>query len=114
VAFEQEKQVVRAILSAIEDGPLDLSMTAERARNADPTALYFVFGWVRAWYPATHPAADGVLGRLAELCDAHPDVAQMSKKGGFDPIVDWFEDEYEYRDFSAPDFIELIVEKLEG
>lgn len=114
MSFEREKQLAREILEAIEDGPLDLSTTAERAENADPTLLYFLFGWIRAWYPSTHPAADGVLGRLAELLAKHPNVGQMAKTGGFDPIVDWFEDEYEYRDMPAEEFVSLIVEKLEG
>ena len=82
-------------------------------KDADPTLVYFVFAWLRANYPASHPAADAILGRLGELCTKHPEAARIATKGG-DSLLEWFEDAYSYRDFAADEFIDLVVEKLEG
>jgi hypothetical protein len=38
----------------------------------------------------------------------------MARLGEKDPIVVWFEETYEYRDFDRNEFISMIVEKLEG
>ena len=72
-----------------------------------------VFAWLRANYPASHPAAEGVLGRLVGLMGASS-VAAAVKKGGRDSIFTWFQETHEYREFSRGEFIDLIVEKLEG
>jgi hypothetical protein len=55
-----------------------------------------------------------VLGRIVELCTKSSRVAQMARSGGKDPIVEWFEETYEYRDIDRDEFISMIVEKLEG
>lgn len=114
MAFNQEKRAARRLLAAIEDGKLNTTETFELINDADPTLVYLIFTWLRAWYPATHPASDGVLGRLTELLKQHPEAAQLAKEGESDSVVTWFEDEYNYQDLRAGDFIDLIVEKLEG
>ena len=114
MAFEQEKQAAARILSAIEDGTHDALQTFHLIADADPTLVYLIFAWIRAWYPSSHSAADGVLGRLTELCAKHPTVTQMAKEGESDSLVAWFEDEYNYRDLPAAEFVDLVVEKLEG
>jgi hypothetical protein len=38
----------------------------------------------------------------------------MAKDGKEDALVAWFEDDYAYRDLRAAEFIDLVVEKLEG
>ena len=114
MAFEHEKRSARRLLGAIEDGTLDTPNTWYLISEADPTLVYFIFCWIRAWYPAHHPAADGVLGRLTELLTRYPKAAQLAKEGAADSLVGWFEDEHEYRDLRADEFIALIVEKLEG
>lgn len=68
MAFEHEKRTARSLLAAIEDGTLDASDTYSILENEDPTLVYLVFMWIRATYPPSHPAADGVIGRLANLC----------------------------------------------
>ena len=112
--LDNEIRAAREIVAALEDGGRDTTQTHFLVEDADPTLLYLVFAWLRASYPANHPAADGVLGRLSALCTAHPAVARRAKEGQADPIVEWFEDAYAYRDFDADAFCELIVEKLEG
>ena len=114
MSFDNEKRTARRILAGIEDGKPSVSATFDLINEAEPVLVSLIFGWIRAWYPSSHPAADGVLGRLAELCTKHPKAARMAKEGESDSIVAWFEDQYGYRDFRADEFVELIVEKLEG
>lgn len=114
MSFAPEKRAAHRILSALDQGPLDATHTIANIRDADPTLIYFLFTWLRATYPPSHPASDGVLGRLGELVSRYPEAVRIAKKGASDPIVQWFEDAYSYRDFLADDFVDLIVEKLEG
>lgn len=114
MGFETEIRAAREIVSALEDGTRDTAQTYFLVENADPTLLYLIFAWLRGSYPPTNPASDGVLGRLTALCTQYPAVAQRAKAGQSDPVVDWFEDAYEYRNFEADGFCELVVEKLEG
>ena len=114
MAFNTEKAAARRLLQALEDGTLGASDTFHLVAAADPTLVYFVFAWLRAWYPASHPASDAVLGRIGELCSRYPKAARMAQDGKSDPLVEWFEDDYGYRDFRGAEFIDLVVEKLEG
>ncbi len=114
MAFNMEKAAARRLLGALEDGKLGTADTFQLAEKADPTLVYFVFAWLRAWYPQSHPASDAVLGRLGELCARYPKVARMAKDGQQDSLVEWFEQAYGYRDFRAAEFVDLVVEKLEG
>jgi hypothetical protein len=114
MAFDMEKAAAQRLLGALEDGRLGAADTFHLVEEADPTLVYFVFTWLRACYPPSHPASDGVLGRLGELCSRHPKAARMVKDGKEDALVEWFEDAYNYRDFRGAEFIDLVVEKLEG
>lgn len=114
MAFETEKEAARRMLAALEDGQLGASTTHQLYSDADPALVHFLFAWLRAWYPPSHPAADAVLGRLGDLVDKHPAVASLATEGKSDVVVEWFEDAYAYRDFRADEFVDLIVEKLEG
>ncbi len=112
--FDSEKAAAERLLGALEDGRLDAADTFYLVEKADPTLVYFLFAWLRAWYPPSHPAADAVLGRLGDLCSQYPAAARIAKEGQKDAVVAWFEDAYGYRDFRAAEFIALVVEKLEG
>ena len=114
MAFSIEKAEAQRLLGALEDAKLGASDTFRLVEKADPALVYFVFTWLRAWYPANHPASDAVLGRMGELCSRYPKAARMAQDGKEDPIVEWFEDAYNYRDFRAAEFIDMVVEKLEG
>jgi hypothetical protein len=114
MSFETEKREARAILAAIEDGGPTPAQTFRLLQGADPTLVHFVFAWLRAHYPSSHPSSDGVLGRLGTLCTEHPQAARMARTGGEDPLVAWFAEAHSYRALDADAFIDLIVEKLEG
>ncbi len=113
MAFSIEKAEAQRLLGALEDAKLGTSDTFRLVEKADPALVYFVFTWLRARYPSSHPASDAVLGRMGELCSRYPKAARMAQDGKEDPIVEWFEDAYNYRDFRAVAFIDLVVEKLE-
>ncbi|HEY0193843.1 MAG TPA: hypothetical protein VGC42_22155 [Kofleriaceae bacterium] len=80
--------------------------------DADPALLYLIVTWLRKHY-ADHVNADAVVGRLVEL-STRGSVAQKLKEGQADAVVQWFEENYSYRKLETKEFIELIVEKLEG
>lgn len=114
MAFDTQKAAARRLLGALEDGTLGAADTFYLVEEADPALVYFIFAWLRAWYPKSHPASEGVLGRLGELCSRHPAAARIAKEGQKDAVVEWFEDAYGYRDFRGAEFIDMVVEKLEG
>ena len=114
MSFEHEKRVARSILAAIEDAGVTPARTFDLVRDADPALLHLIFSWLRTRYPSSHPTSDGVLGRLSDLCTQHPKAAQLAKTGQSDPVVAWFEKGHNYRHYSATDFLDLVVDKLEG
>ncbi len=114
MAFEQEKREALYLLQGIENGILRTAELGHLVDEADPALVYLVFTWLRSYYGAGHPAAEGVVGRLVELTDGHGSAKAKMREGKADPIVVWFEEEYSYRNVGAEEFIELVVEKLEG
>lgn len=113
MSFEHEKQSALRILEGIELGTMESGETHSHLRDADPTLIYFMFKWLRKRYHE-HEAAEGVLGRLSDVCNEYRDLTRRAKEGEDDPVVGWFEGSYKYKDLTAEEFIELIVEKLEG
>lgn len=113
MSFEHEKQTALRLLQGIELGTMTADESYRELSEADPTLVYFIFKWLRKRY-REHPAAEGVLGRLAEVCNEYRDITRRAKEGEDDPVVGWFEGSYQYKDLEGPEFIDLIVEKLEG
>ncbi len=64
MAFNEQKRTARNLLAAIENGALDTTDTFAILEREDPMLVYFIFKWLRASYPPSHPAAEAVLGRL--------------------------------------------------
>lgn len=79
---------------------------------ADPALVYLIFTWLRKRY-ADHPNSDAVIGRVVAI-SSRGATARIMKQGQADPVVQWFEDSYSYRTLEKAEFIELIIEKLEG
>ncbi|MEO0603630.1 MAG: hypothetical protein AAF211_19480 [Myxococcota bacterium] len=113
MSFEPEKRTAARMLDAIENASLDLEDARGLYEEADPALVYLLFAWLRDRY-RHHSAAEGVLGRIVELCQRSPITAQFARDGERDSIAQWFEETHEYRDFDRDDFISTIVEKLEG
>jgi hypothetical protein len=112
MALEQEQRAALRILEGIEDGTMSATDTYGLVEDADPALIYLIFTWLRKRY-ADHPNADAVIGRLVEV-SSRPKVAKLMKDGQTDVVVEWFEDAYSYRKLEKEQFIELIIEKLEG
>ncbi|WP_146158155.1 hypothetical protein [Enhygromyxa salina] len=113
MAFEYERAAALRILQGIEQGLLSTADSYTLVEEADPTLVYLIITWLRTRY-RSDPAAEGVIGRLVELCEAYPAVTEMVKQGKEDSVVEWFEDGYSYRALEAEEFVDLIVDKLES
>lgn len=113
MSFQHEKQTALRMLEGIEQGTMTPAESYTLLDEADPTLVYFVFKWLRKRYK-DHPAADGVLGRVKEICNTYRAITRKAKSGEDDPVVEWFEGTYDYKDLAAAEFIDVIVEKLEG
>ena len=113
MAFEQQKAAAFRILSGIEEGTMSASQSYDLVEDADPALIYLLFTWLRRRY-ADDPNADAVVGRLLAVLDRNASVALKMKEGQSDPVVQWFEEEHSYREFGAEDFVDVVVEKLEG
>lgn len=112
MALEQEQRAALRILEGIEEGTMSTTDLYGLVDDADPALIYLIFTWLRKRY-ADHANADAVIGRLVEV-SGRPKVAELMKEGQADVIVEWFEDAYSYRKLEKQEFIELIIEKLEG
>lgn len=113
MAFEHEKRTALRLLEGIELGTMTTGECFREFSDADPVLVYFIFKWLRKRY-RDHDAGPGVLGRLADLCNEHRSLTRRAKGGEDDPIVGWFEGSYKYKDLNSEEFIDIIVEKLEG
>ena len=113
MSFQQEQKAALRILEGISEGTMSAADSSALVEEADPTLVYLIFTWLRAHYGPDDPASDAVLSRLVAISN-RPSVAKMMKEGQGDPVVEWFEDAYSYRKLGSKEFIELIVEKLEG
>ena len=112
MAFEQEQRAALRILEGLEEATTSANDVQGLVDDADPALIYLIFTWLRKRY-ADHPNSDAVIGRLVAVSN-RPSVAKQMKEGQSDPVVQWFEEAYSYRDYGAKEFIELVVEKLEG
>jgi hypothetical protein len=113
MAFEHEKRQALRILEGIEHGSASASESFQLIEDADPTLVYFIFTWLREHY-ANHPAAEGVIGRIVEICSRYPAVTSQVKEGESDSVVTWFEDTHSYRELDSHEFVDIVVDKLEG
>ena len=84
VEFEHEKKTALRLLQGIELGTMTTDESYGELRDADPALLFLIFKWLRKRY-REHPAADGVLGRLSDLCNEHRDITRRAKAGEDDP-----------------------------
>jgi hypothetical protein len=112
MALEQEQRAALRILEGIEEGTLSATDSFSLVEDADPALIYLIFTWLRKRY-SDHPNSDAVIGRLLAISNRGK-VPKMMKEGQADAVVQWFEESYSYRDLGSKEFIELIIEKLEG
>jgi hypothetical protein len=112
MSLEQHQREALRILEGIEEGSMSATDSVALVEDADPALIYLIFTWLRKRY-ADHDNSDAVIGRLVAI-SSRGSVAKKMKEGQADPVAQWFEENYSYRTFEAKEFIELIIEKLEG
>jgi hypothetical protein len=112
MALEQERRAAMRILEGIEEGTMSANDSFELVESADPALVYLIVTWLRKRY-ADHPNSDAVIGRVVAI-SGRGAVPKRMKEGQADPVVQWFEESYSYRELDKVQFIELIIEKLEG
>lgn len=112
MSLEHHQREALRILEGIEEGTMSTADSFALVEDADPALIYLLFTWLRKRY-SDHANSDAVIGRLVEI-SSRGSVAKKMKEGQADPVVEWFEDSYSYRTLEAKEFVELIIEKLEG
>ena len=113
MSLQQEQKAALRILEGIENGTMTAAESFALIEDADPALIYLILTWLRRRY-AGHDNADAVVGRVVAISDRYPAVTAKMKEGQADPVVEWFEDGYSYRELGSKEFIELIIDKLEG
>ena len=112
MAYDHAKRAALQILESVENGNMSPAESFALVENADPALVYLIFTWLRKRY-ADHPNSDAVIGRLVAISNKGT-VPKKMKEGQADPVVEWFEDAYSYRELDSKEFIDLIVDKLES
>ena len=113
MALEQEQRAALRILEGIEEGTMSAADSFALVDEADPALVYLIFTWLRKRY-ADHTNADAVIGRLLAISNRYAAVTKKMNEGKADAVVQWFEESYSYKELPKTEFIELIIEKLEG
>ena len=114
LSFEDEKQEALKMLQGIELGSMTPEESFQLLDDADPVLIHFIFKWIKKHYHRDHEMADEVRARLKDVQNSYRSLTRKAKAGESDAIVDWFEGTHKYRDLPAEEFIDIIVEKLEG
>lgn len=110
---EETREGIR-LLTGLENGTLSSADAYNIAERRDPVLVYFVLRYLREKYPLGE--SSGVARRLIELTSTYDQLVKMSKTGEKDILREWFDESYNMRQFfdQSSQFVELIVEKIEG
>jgi hypothetical protein len=111
-----DKTLAERLLRGLEDGRLSTSEATTLAQDLDPVLVHSILRFLRETYPASHPAASGVLDRVVALTSNWPGIVAAAKTGEQDPISQWFASEYTFAEFRGrgPEMLDLIIDKLES
>lgn len=112
--FAEEKQHAFGILQGIAQGTAMADETFALLKDTEPVFVYFIFRWLKKHYHKDHDDYEFVKANLSDVRNSHRQLTRMAKDGEEDPLVEWFEGNYRYREMSAFEFVDLIIEKLEG
>lgn len=104
------------VLTGLEDGKLDHEKAAKYALELDPVMVFFLLKFLRDKYPASNPSSLGVLERLVQVLNNHPQVLARSKAGEKDPVTEWFLESYDMKSyFRDPEALfQILFDKLES
>lgn len=112
--FAEEKNQALAMLMGIVDGTMMPDESHELLDQADPALVYFLFKWIKKYYNGEREDSEGVRARLSDVKNSFRSLTRKAKDGEMDPIVEWFEGTYRYRELDPVAFVDLVIEKLEG
>ncbi len=112
--FEEEKAAAMAMLEGIVLGSLEPDELFQLLDAADPTLVHLLLRYAKKHYHRDHEHYDEVRGRLKDLTNSYRSLTRKAKEGETDPVVDWFEGTHRYSELEAAEFIDIIVDKLEG
>ncbi|TPV96907.1 MAG: hypothetical protein B7733_02350 [Myxococcales bacterium FL481] len=112
--FADEKRAAFEALCGIVTGAAAPEESYAQLDPADPTLVYFIFKWIKKYYHRDHPDNAVVRSNLSAVTNQYRSLTRKAKDGENDPIVEWFEGTYRYREMSAGELIDVVVEKLEG
>ena len=110
-AFDEKREALR-LLDGLENGGMAADDASSIAQDLDPVLVHVIVKFLRETYPVSDPAATAVLERVVQLNSAWKGLVARCQEGEQDPITEWFESEYAYRDFRGrgAEMIELIVD----
>ena len=111
-----EKREAVRLLTGLEDGRMTTDDAQQTADALDPVLLHFIVRYLRESYPASDPAATSVLDRVVALTRAFPRLVTLCKEGQQDPVSQWFDGDYSFREFRGRgvELIEMIADKLDS
>lgn len=103
------------LLTGIEDGVLDANDSFLIADKLDPVLVAIIVKFLRQKYKS-RPEESGIITRILEISKVYGEFVNKIQEGESDPIFEWFEETYSYRDYySQPEkLIEVVIDKLEG
>lgn len=107
---------INRFLDAIEDGNLSTADAYNILRTIDPLMGYFLLTYLREKHPVNAETSHGPGERLLALLSTYSDIAKLTKKPIDDPMIEWFDDTYSYRQFfkNRDEFVNILIEKFEG
>ena len=114
LAFEEEKRHALTLLRGIELGEMSAAESNAALQDADPTLVYFIFKYLKKHYHRDHDMHEVVRARLGDVRNNYRALTRRAKSGEEDPVVEWFEGTHRYSELTSTEFIDIIVDKLEG
>ena len=109
-----EPLAVAKILKGIVEGTMTTQECFDLLDPADPTLVYFIFKYIKKHYHRDHDEFEVVRPRLKDIKNSHRSLTRKAKSGEDDPVVGWFEGSHRYSEMTPEDFVDVIIDKLEG
>lgn len=106
------KRDAASFLEVFTDGRKEIDQATNLLDNMDQTLGYFLVRFLRE---NRRVCGDGTRSRLVQFAQDNPKVAKIMRQPPDEPLAEWFDSSYTMNDFSSTqEFIDLIVDKIEG
>jgi hypothetical protein len=104
------KSEAESFLNGVIEAKLEPQKAYAIIEEMEDVLVYLLMQYLREKHAHDH----GVLERLLHLTQHFPDLIMKCKRGEKDSLVEWFKDTYNPRSLGVEEFVEIVVEKLEG